>query len=548
MMPCLDEETILSFCHGSMAADSRRRVEAHIAECDECRALVSAVVSSSLAPPKELVADPAVAPTTPAEGLGSERRDAGLVSAPVRAGDLLGGKYSVERVLGAGGMGVVVAARHLQLGQLVALKFLLPAAVEAPGAIARFSREGKAAARITSEHVARVIDTGTLENGSPYLVMEYLEGVDLRALTAERKRLPASEAIEYVLQACEAIVEAHELGIVHRDLKPANLFLSHRKDGSPLVKVLDFGISRTEGASHTQLTSASVLMGSPRYMSPEQMVSAKSVDHRTDVWALGIILFELVTGEPVWHAETVQGLCAQIASAPAPRIRQLVPDAHPDLEMAVDRCLAKSPEERMPSVAALALALAQIAPPSAQTSIDRILKIARTHPSLPTRTRPASVGSGHAAAVVPAADVRTAASSRRKPVVFAVAGGALVLAAVFVWHLASRWQVEPRHARAVSASSAAPPTPLSSSLTATDVSPSTPAATATDIPSSTPPSASIIAPPVASARTAPSRPPPTRTRPEARTNLAGASTGTSLPSAPVPSSPETPNRALTERK
>ncbi|HVH46635.1 MAG TPA: serine/threonine-protein kinase, partial [Labilithrix sp.] len=377
MTACLDEEAVLSFCRGSMPAEARARALEHMTECDECRALVSAVARSSLMAPKKPTSDPAMAATTPAEGLGSNKPPPSAPSSPVHPGDILAGKYCVERVLGAGGMGVVVAARHTQLGQLVALKFLLPAACEAPGAIERFLREGKAAAHITSEHVARVVDTGVLENGSPYLVMEHLEGTDLAALTTQHGPLSVPEAIDYVLQACEAVVEAHQLGIVHRDIKPANLFLSRRRDGSPLVKVLDFGISKSEGGSRSHLTSTSTLMGSPRYMSPEQMVSAKDVDHRTDIWALGIVLFELVTGKPVWQADTVQGLCALIASMPAPRIRQLVADAPPLFEDVVARCLAKSPNDRIPTVADLALALAPIAPETSRTSIDRILGVAR---------------------------------------------------------------------------------------------------------------------------------------------------------------------------
>ncbi|MBS2014407.1 MAG: serine/threonine protein kinase, partial [Deltaproteobacteria bacterium] len=178
-----------------------------------------------------------MAPTTPS----GAPRAPGPATSPVQPGEILGGKFEVERVLGAGGMGVVVAARHTQLEQRVALKFLLPAACEVSGAVTRFLREGKAAARITSEHVARVMDTGMLEGGAPYLVMEYLEGQDLGVLVQERGRLDPHDAVEYVLQACEAIAEAHDLGIVHRDLKPANLFLTRRADGSPLVKVLDFG-------------------------------------------------------------------------------------------------------------------------------------------------------------------------------------------------------------------------------------------------------------------------------------------------------------------
>jgi hypothetical protein len=367
---CLDEETVLAFCGGKLAAEARARVEEHLGACDECRALVSAIARTSMVEPP--AADMAMAPTTPAPGVDGK----GPVTAPVAAGDVLGGKFEVERVLGAGGMGVVVAARHMQLEQRVALKFLLPAACEVPGAVSRFLREGKAAARITSEHVAKVVDTGVLDGGAPYLVMEYLEGQDLGAVAKQRGKIAPTDAVEYVLQACEAIVEAHALGIVHRDLKPANLFLSRRKDGSPLVKVLDFGISKVEGGSRPDLTSATTLMGSPRYMSPEQMLSAKDVDARTDVWALGVILFELVTGRPVWEADTVQGLCALITSEPAPKLRTLVPDVPAVLEDVVMRCLAKKRDDRLASVAELALALEPIAPASAKTSIERVLRVA----------------------------------------------------------------------------------------------------------------------------------------------------------------------------
>src|SRR6266542_4042743 len=166
------------------------------------------------------------------------------MSAPVSEGDLLAGKYRVERVLGGGGMGVVVAAHHLQLARRVALKFLLPEACSQPGSVERFLREARSAAQIGSEHVARVSDVGTLETGAPYMVMEYLKGDDLSQVLKTRGRLPLQEALDYVLQACEAVAEAHAIGIVHRDLKPANLFLTQRADGSPLVKVLDFGISK----------------------------------------------------------------------------------------------------------------------------------------------------------------------------------------------------------------------------------------------------------------------------------------------------------------
>src|SRR5688572_12056721 len=229
--------------------------------------------------------------------------------APVRVGQILAGKYRVENVLGIGGMGVVVAAQHVQLGQRVALKFLNDEVCARPEAVDRFMREARAAVQIQSEHVARVTDVGQLENGSPYIVMEYLEGTDLAAVLRSRGPLPVEEAVDYVLQAAEAIAVAHRLRIVHRDLKPANLFLTQRPDESSLVKVLDFGISKALDGSMGALSglttnSAVNVIGSPLYMSPEQFKSAKDVDTRSDIWSLGVIIHELVTGAYPFYAET----------------------------------------------------------------------------------------------------------------------------------------------------------------------------------------------------------------------------------------------------
>jgi serine/threonine-protein kinase len=272
-------------------------------------------------------------------------------------------------------MGVVVAATHVALGQKVAIKFLLPEACEAAGAIARFVREARAAVQIQGEHVARVIDVATLdESGTPYIVMEQLRGADLADVLRAQGPMPFDVAVDYVLQACEAIAEAHALGIVHRDLKPANLFLTSRPDGSPLVKVLDFGISKQEKAP-TGLTSGEVMMGSPRYMSPEQMRSTRDVDPRTDVWALGTILFELVTGKPVFDSDSMAGLCGAIQTQPAPRLRSVRADVPDVLDAVVSRCLEKDPSRRLQSVAELARALAPLAPSGAQVHVERIVRL-----------------------------------------------------------------------------------------------------------------------------------------------------------------------------
>ena len=296
----------------------------------------------------------------------------------VKPGDVLAGKFRIDRVLGQGGMGMVVQAHHLQLDERVAIKFLLPEALNNGEAVARFAREARAAVKIKSEHVARVIDVGTLETGSPYMVMEYLDGQDLHQLVQKRGAVGVDEACDYVLQACEALAEAHALSIVHRDLKPANLFLSHRADGSPCVKVLDFGISKVlnpKSGPDYGMTRTQAVMGSPLYMSPEQMSSSRDVDSRTDIWAIGAILYELVTGKVPFDGETMPQLCAMILQhAPAPP-RSLRPDLPEALEHVILRCLEKDRARRFQNVAELAYALTPLASPNSVRSAARISKV-----------------------------------------------------------------------------------------------------------------------------------------------------------------------------
>ena len=282
------------------------------------------------------------------------------MTAPVQEGEVLAGKYQVERVLGVGGMGVVVAAKHLQLDQKVALKFLLPEALSNQDAVMRFEREARAAVKIQSEHVARVTDVGKLENGSPFMVMEYLTGNDLAEVMKVRGPMPAEEAVDWLLQASEAMAEAHSHGIIHRDLKPKNLFVIRRPDGTSSLKVLDFGISKSVAPGSGDaagLTNTTAVMGSPLYMSPEQLRSSRDVDARTDIWALGVILYEMLTGVAPFTGKDVSQVALAIVSQPPVPLRERRPDLPPGLEAAVAQALAKNMAERPASVAAWAEAL-----------------------------------------------------------------------------------------------------------------------------------------------------------------------------------------------
>jgi serine/threonine-protein kinase len=294
-------------------------------------------------------------------------------------GDTVAGKYEVERVLGRGGMGVVIAARHKQLGHRVAVKCLLPAFCTDQASVARFTREAQAAVALRGEHVARVQDVGTLETGAPYMIMEFLSGIDLGAMVEQAGPLGVGDAVDYLLQACEAIAEAHTLGIVHRDLKPSNLFVSQGPDGSSVVKVLDFGIAKaleTAGAGDAKLTATGMALGTPVYMSPEQIRDAKTVDRRTDIWALGAVLHELLAGTPPFAADTLPALCAMIVADPPAPLAELRRDVPPGLAAVVERCLRKPLDERFADVNAFAQALAPFARPASQVHVERIARIA----------------------------------------------------------------------------------------------------------------------------------------------------------------------------
>ncbi len=295
----------------------------------------------------------------------------------VEEGEILADKYRIERVLGTGGMGVVVAARHIELDERVAIKFLLPDTLDNPEVVARFAREARAAVRIKSEHVARIIDVGRLDSGAPYIIMEYLEGDDLATWLGRRGALPLSQALDFVLQACEAVAAAHALGIIHRDLKPANLFVVKLGHGRRHVKVLDFGISKVlaADASAPSMTQTATMLGSPLYMPPEQMRSAKDVDTRSDIWALGVILHEFISGQPPFAGATMPEVMTQVLDARPPGLRTLVPSVPEALERVVLRCLEKDKTRRYADVGELARALAPFAPERCRAAAERISRI-----------------------------------------------------------------------------------------------------------------------------------------------------------------------------
>jgi eukaryotic-like serine/threonine-protein kinase len=283
-------------------------------------------------------------------------------------GVVLAGKYRVERVLGAGGMGTVVEATHLVLGQRVALKLLNESVAASEEAVARFLLEAQIAAQLPADHIVRVTDVGRTETGVPYLVMELLSGNDLANEIERLGRLPIADAVDYVLQAAEGLAEAHAVGLVHRDVKPANLFLSRRRGRETVVKVLDFGLSKApvgRAAAGVSLTAVGSTFGTPQYMSPEQLESTKHVDARCDQHALAMILFELLVGRPAFEANTVFDLVVVIATRKAPSARSFRPEIPPALDAAIGTALAKDREDRFPSLAELAAAIAPFGGPGA---------------------------------------------------------------------------------------------------------------------------------------------------------------------------------------
>jgi serine/threonine-protein kinase len=351
----------------------------------------------------------------------------------IEIGDIIAEKYRIEAVLGAGGMGVVFAARHIALNGQFALKFLSSQALSNAHAVGRFYREAQAAVKLRSEHAVRVFDVGTHESGLPYMVMEYLEGGDLGRLLQTRVALSVAESIDYVVQTCAAIADAHNAGIIHRDIKPSNLFCVTRQDKSLMIKVLDFGISKVADAlvGEQGITATGNFLGSPSYMSPEQMRAPDRVDHRSDIWSLGVVLYECLTGKLPFPASTLPEICLRVAQDPPIAPSSYRADLPAGLEAVILRCLEKDREARFPSASALAEALSsfQARQPSGALSHAGIGSNAGRTFSAPTLTARVAAGSGTSTLTEPSW-VRTAATAvgRRRPVILALIAATLVVA------------------------------------------------------------------------------------------------------------------------
>jgi serine/threonine protein kinase len=308
----------------------------------------------------------------------------GTTALPVNVGDVINGKYLIEGIIGEGGVGVVVSAQHLELDERVALKFLKQDAAADKGLVARFAREAKAAVSIKSEHVARILDVGTLPGGVPFIVMEYLEGTDLGTALQLYGTFSPAEAAEYGLHVCEALAMAHANGIIHRDIKPENLFLTTNPQTPKMrsIKVLDFGISKAAltGSVFRQeipLVQTVHLMGTPLYMAPEQVRATSEADSRSDIWSLGMVLYEMLTGLPAFNAPSLPELCAAILEREAAPVRDQRPEVPEGLADTVERCLMKAPSDRFQNVGELANALFHFAPKRARSCAERAVGVLR---------------------------------------------------------------------------------------------------------------------------------------------------------------------------
>lgn len=326
------------FTGETLTPGERPAVEEHLEGCLTCRERLAAMIGDS--------------PTNKLEPQLARRPDPADMPQP---GDVIVEKYRVESVIGAGGMGVVLGARHIELGHMIAIKVMRS---RNPLATPRFLREARTTVRLSGEHVVRVFDYGKLEHGSPFLVMEYLHGEDLAKVIA-RGVVPIDSALRYMIEACEALEEAHGLGVVHRDFKPGNLFVVYDAKGETRIKVLDFGISKLLDSEDgpSELTESDAVMGSPLYMSPEQVRASRDVDLRTDIWAVGVVLYELVAGVSPFAGPTAPAVAVHVTMSTPTPLSTVRAGVSAELEALVMRCLEKLPDARFQSVNELTEAL-----------------------------------------------------------------------------------------------------------------------------------------------------------------------------------------------
>jgi tRNA A-37 threonylcarbamoyl transferase component Bud32 len=301
----------------------------------------------------------------------------------VTVGNVLLGKYRVDEVLGSGGMGKVLRAWHVYLQQPVAIKMLLQHVLEDRATVERFLREAQATSKLRSEHIARVTDVSSLPDGTPMLVMEYLDGSDLNQILRAHGPQAPSIVVDLMLQACEGIAEAHAIGIVHRDIKPSNFFVTRRIDGTQLLKILDFGISKAPVTNNMELTGTQTVVGTPTYMAPEQMKNARSADARSDIWSMGVVLYQLMEGRPPYVGQSYAELVLKVGTEPVPPMSVKVPAG---LYETILRCLEKEPNKRVQSVAELAKMIAPFAsdPIGGAFAADRVARIVAARMSAPS--------------------------------------------------------------------------------------------------------------------------------------------------------------------
>jgi|GEM_PF-991050 len=297
----------------------------------------------------------------------------------VAPGTVVNGKYRIERVIGVGGMSIVVEAWHLDFDERVAIKFLSPSLGANQEAVARFEREARVLFKIKSPYVCRVLDIPRLDTRSPYLVLEFLEGEDLAVRLTHRVASGVQDSVDWIVQACDAVAEAHARGIVHRDIKPENLYLARSADGNSRVKVLDFGLSKIaspQGAERQRtLTATEQAMGTPHYMSPEQWMSARDVGPATDQWSLAVILYELLSGLPPFDGEQLPQVCTAVLHAPMPALVPRAPGVPADLEVAIRRALEKEPGNRFANLGGFAKAIASFGRSESRAIADRIVRM-----------------------------------------------------------------------------------------------------------------------------------------------------------------------------